>query len=173
MTLNQKVPSRPASPPTCCPRSSLCTVCPLSPPHPTWARRAPFPCRTSRAMPGRPATPWPRPSANPRCCRPAWVPLPQLPSRSAHLCTPTPNSPCTRAPCSTSQSACSSRSQSSHTKWGSRRHCIPLLLANRLVWLLLKSSKHEIWLNTYVHLLKLLINHINHNTYTFVQNVDL
>lgn len=143
MTLNQKVPSRPASPPTCCPRSSPCTACPPSPPHPTWARLAPSPCRTSRATPGRRATPWPRPSVNPRCCRPAWVPLPQLPSRSAHLCTPTPSSPCIRAPCSTSQSACSSRSQSSHTKWGSRRLCIPLLSANRLVWPLLKSVKHE------------------------------
>lgn len=143
MTLNQKVPSRPASPPTWC-RSSPCTACPRSPPHPTWAHRAPSPYRTSRATAGHLATPWPRPSANPRCCRPAWVPLPQLLSRSAPLCTHTPSSPCTRAPCSTSQSACSSHSQSSHTKWGSRHLCTPLLSANRYVWQPLK------WWNTYM-----------------------
>lgn len=51
------------------------------------------------------------------------MPLPPPPSRSAPLCTPTPSSPCTRAPCSTSQSACSSHSQSSRTKWACSRPC--------------------------------------------------
>lgn len=137
MTLNQKVPSRPASPPTYCPRSSPCTACPPSLPHPTWALQAPSHCQTSRVTLDL-VTAWPRTSASPRCCHPAWVPLLQLPSRSAHLCTPTPSSPCTRAPCSTNQSACSSRSQSFHTKWDFRHLCIPLLSANRLVWPLLK-----------------------------------
>lgn len=132
-TPNQKVPSRPVSPPTCCPPSSPCTACPPSPPRPTWGHRAPSRCPSCRATRGPGATAWPRPSASPRCYRPAWVPLPRPLSRSARLCTRTLSSPCTRAPCSTSQSACSSRSQSSRTKWGSRRLCIPRRSASRLV----------------------------------------
>jgi len=139
MTRNQKVPSRPANPPTCCPLSSPCTACPLSPLHPTWAHRGPFLFQSSRATVGRPATLWPQLSASLRCSHLAWVPPPQHPFRSAHLCTHTLSSLWTRAPCSTSQSACSSHSQSSHTKWGSSRLCIPLLSANRLVWPLLES----------------------------------
>lgn len=145
-TLNQKVPNRLANLPTCCPQSSPCTACPLSPLRPTWARQAPSRYQSSRAMAGRPATPWPRPSASPRCSHPAWVPLPPHPSRSAHLCTPMLSSPWTRALYSISQFACSSRSQSSRTKWGSRHLCILLLLANRLVTLCSFSShKWSIW----------------------------
>lgn len=125
---SRRAPSR-ASLPTWCHPTRHCTACRPSPPPRTWDP-APSRCQTPcRATPGPSATGSHGPWASP--CSPVSVPLPLPPSRSALPYTN--SSPCTRAPFSTSQSACSrsSHSQSSHTRWGCSPPSTPRLPGSR------------------------------------------